>query len=247
MGYEFASRIRYSECDQEQKLTLDHLVDYFQDCTVFHDENVGFSMNYWFERGAMWVTTTWKILIFRRPSCYEQVSVRTDAIRCHGFKGERNFKLRDAEGRLLAAAYARFALVDLSTGRPTRIQPEEGSKYGENEPLPIQEEKGHIVVPETAEQGEPIQIATYHLDSNHHVNNAQYIKMMCELLPKTFDVKAMRVSYHRSAVLGDVLYPRLYQDENRILAVFENEAAEPYVYFQFDAALSEMDAGVAQL
>ena len=39
MGYEFLSRIRYSECDQHEKLTLEHLADYFQDCTVFHDED----------------------------------------------------------------------------------------------------------------------------------------------------------------------------------------------------------------
>ena len=247
MGYQFNSRIRYSECDRYQKLTLDHLADYFQDCTVFHDEDVGFSMQYWIDKGAMWVTTSWKILIFRLPKCYEEVTVRTDAIKARGFKGERNFTLRDKDGHLLAAAYSKFALVDIKTGRPTRVDPEEGRRYGENDPLPIEEEKGHIILPEEAEKKDPIEIASYHLDSNQHVNNAQYIKMMVDLLPAGFDVQMMRVAYHRSAVLGDVLYPRLYQDGHTMLAAFENAEGEPYVLFQFADCLSETDRAVGNL
>ncbi len=247
MGYQFSSRIRYSECDQDQQLSLDHLADYFQDCTVFHDKDVGFSMQYWLERGAMWVTTSWKILLFRLPKCYEEVVIRTDPIRCHGFKGERNFTLRDQEGKMLAAAYSKYALVDIRTGRPTRVDPEEGRRYGENEPLPIEEEKGHIVLPEAAEALDPIEILDYHLDSNHHVNNAQYIKMMAELLPGDFSVKMMRVSYHRSAVKGDVLVPRMEREGHQIRACFENPSGEPFVFFHFSDCLSEQDQKIAVL
>ena len=39
--YAFDSRIRYSETDSEGYLTLDALLNYFQDCSTFHSEDVG--------------------------------------------------------------------------------------------------------------------------------------------------------------------------------------------------------------
>ena len=35
MPFEFTSRVRYSETDPEEKLTLVSLVDYFQDASTF--------------------------------------------------------------------------------------------------------------------------------------------------------------------------------------------------------------------
>ncbi len=43
-----------------------------------------------------------------------------------------------------------------------------------------------ICVPEEMEEQESFQVAKHHLDINHHVNNAQYIKMAEEYLPEGF-------------------------------------------------------------
>ncbi len=247
MGYEFLSRIRYSECDQHEKLTLEHLADYFQDCTVFHDAEVGLGMHYWAQKHQMWVLTSWKILIFRRPICGEMVKVRTDAILCKGFKGLRNFTLRDENGHMLAAAFSKWALLDTLTGRPVRILPEEGDAYGRTEPLPIDTDNGRIEVPEEAASLDPIEIQVHHLDSNRHVNNAQYIRMVEGCLPKGFEVRSMRVSYHRSAALGDTIYPKISVSEHQVTGVLADAQGEPYVYFEFLDSVSENDAKVETL
>ena len=44
--YAFDSRIRYSETDSEGYLTLDALLNYFQDCSTFHSEDVGLGIGY---------------------------------------------------------------------------------------------------------------------------------------------------------------------------------------------------------
>lgn len=41
MPFEFTSRVRYSETDPEEKLTLVSLVDYFQDASTFQSEDCG--------------------------------------------------------------------------------------------------------------------------------------------------------------------------------------------------------------
>ena len=43
-GFEFDGRVRYSEIGHRGTMTLPALVDYFQDCTIFHSEAVGLGM-----------------------------------------------------------------------------------------------------------------------------------------------------------------------------------------------------------
>ena len=51
----------------------------------------------------------------------------------------------------------------------------------------------------------------HHLDTNRHVNNAQYVAIARELLPVDFALGELRVEYRKAAVLGDVMYPKLAQ------------------------------------
>ena len=37
--YKFDGRIRYSEVDSERKLTVEKMIDYFQDCSSFQSED----------------------------------------------------------------------------------------------------------------------------------------------------------------------------------------------------------------
>ena len=39
--YTFDSRIRYSEVDAEGHLDINAIIDYMQDCTNFHSEDLG--------------------------------------------------------------------------------------------------------------------------------------------------------------------------------------------------------------
>ena len=247
MGYEFTSRIRYSETDQDGLLTIPHLADYFQDCTVFHDASVGMGMDYWYEKGAMWVMTSVKILIFRRPKYGELVNTRTDAISCRRFQGLRNFKMRDESGKMLAAAFTKFALLSTENGQPIRIPEEDGLRYGTSEPLPIEEEKGKITLDGEITDGEPIEVMRHHLDPNHHVNNTQYMIFAMNLLPEGYEPEVMRISFHKSAKLGDVMYPKLTSDGHTISGMLTDTEGEPYAIFRFLDKCSEQDAKVAAL
>ncbi len=39
--YTFTSRVRFSETDENGKLSLAGIMNYLQDCSVFHSEDVG--------------------------------------------------------------------------------------------------------------------------------------------------------------------------------------------------------------
>ena len=42
--YEFKSRVRYSEIDHRGTMTLPALINYFQDSSTFHSEELGLGM-----------------------------------------------------------------------------------------------------------------------------------------------------------------------------------------------------------
>ncbi len=64
-----------------------------------------------------------------------------------------------------------------------------------------------IALPEGMEAQEPFAIQKHHLDTHHHVNNCQYIRMGADYLPEGFEIRQMRAEYKKQALLGDVFYP----------------------------------------
>ena len=104
--YSFNTRIRYSETDETQKLTLEGLLNYFQDCTTFHSEDLGLGVDYLRETKQAWVLNVWQIDVERFPQMGEYVKVCTAPYEFKGFMGFRNFWMEDEEGNAIAKANA---------------------------------------------------------------------------------------------------------------------------------------------
>ena len=56
-------------------------------------------------------------------------------------------------------------------------------------------------------------VCEQHLDTQHHVNNCQYIRMAADYLQRGFAIYQMRAEYKRQALLGDVFYPAVKVEE----------------------------------
>ena len=96
--YAFDSRIRYSETDSEGRLTLNALLNYFQDCSTFHSEDVGLGIGYMKEIGQVWVLSAWQIVVNRYPQLGEKVRIVTLPYELKAFLGYRNFAMLDEKG-----------------------------------------------------------------------------------------------------------------------------------------------------
>ena len=66
--------------------------------------------------------------------------------------------------------------------------------------------------------------------------SCQYVQMALESLPKDKEVHQMRVEYKKSAVYGDVIYPRIAIEEDRTVIELCNEKARPYAVIEFKFA-----------
>ena len=228
--YTFDGRIRYSEVDRSRRLTVEKTIDYFQDCSTFQSEDLGVGFDYMEARHSAWVINYWQIQFLRRPALGEAVRVGTLPYEFKGILGLRNFWMETLEGERLAVANSVWSILDMEKMYPMRVPAELAEKYELSPRLEMKYSPRKIAVPKTGgEPCEEITVRLHHLDTNQHMNNAQYVHFAAMYLPADAEVGELRVEYRRQAMLGDRIEPVVYHGAGGILTVSMNGTdGKPY-------------------
>ncbi len=213
--YHFDSRVRYSETDENGRLSLTGVLNYLQDCSTFQSEDLGIGIRYLTAHDRAWWVTSWQIAIDRYPVLGERIVISTWPYEFKGIYGYRHFAIQDPDGAYLVKANSIWFFYDTKRQRPVRAQKEDIEGYGEpGLRLDMDYGSRRITVPDVYEEREGIRITRHHLDTNHHVNNARYVEIAKELLPEDFVVRELRAEYKKAAVLGDYMIPRVTKSQD---------------------------------
>ena len=231
--YSFDSRVRYSELAENGRLSLDSLINYMQDCASFESEDLGVGMEHLSRKNRTWVLNFWQIVIERYPKMAERITIGTQGCKCEKMFGYRNFIITDEKGEYIAKANSIWILMDQEKGRPVIVKPEEAAVYGTAEPIPMEYASRKIPIPENGTTQPAFTVQEYHLDTNHHVNNGQYVRMAMTFLPKETVVKELRAEYKKQALLGDEVIPVLYQTEKGYLVALNGTDGKGYAIVEF--------------
>ncbi len=235
--YGFKSRVRYSEAGIDKKLTLNGIINYFQDCCTFESASLGVGVEDLEKEHLAWVLSSWQIVVERYPKLFEEITVETWPYDFNGFYGMRNFALRDGEGTLLAWANSLWIFMDTISGRPTKITKEQGETYTIEPRLPMEYAPRKVPVPKESSRREGFCVLKHQLDTNLHVNNGQYVQMAADYLPEDFTIGQMRAEYKKSAQMGDHMVPYLYMERTdsgrRLTVSLCEESGKPYAVVEF--------------
>ncbi len=231
--YSFESRIRYSESDCEGKLTMASLLNYFQDCSTFQSEDLGLGLGYMKEINKVWVLSSWQIVVDRYPNMGERVQTATLPYDFRGFLGSRNFFMKTLDGEYLARANSLWSLLDVATNKPSVPTDAMREGYVVEEKIPMDYAPRKIVIPQDGVFREPIVVKKHHLDTNHHVNNGQYVDIAMDFLPENFTIRQLRAEYKMQAFLDDVFRPYVVEQKDKCVVALMNGADKPYVVVEF--------------
>lgn len=217
MAYSFGGRVRYSECDGSGRLSTFALVNYFQDCSVFHTEHIGHGVRYLQERGMAWFLSSWNIELGEMPSLGDEIVVRTW---CYGIKhlvATRAFELATPAGEVLARADSQWFMFDFASGQPIRVPAEEQEPFMDDlgEKPDMASVGRRIRIEGQGEAREAIVVSRHLLDSNNHMNNAHYIDIAQAAAGMT-DIARVQVQYRRAATEGDIVLPHVYACEGGV-------------------------------
>ena len=232
--YEMKSRVRYSEVDENERLSVFGMINYFQDCCTQQSEDLGFGVKWLKARGLAWYIISWQIRIHEAPELGDPISVTT-RLNMEGYYGVREFTIVSAEGKVLAEAHSIWLFMNTEKEAPTRV-PEEMESYGYDADLHARKDRRKIPLPEGMEEAEPILITRSLLDTNHHMNNGQYVRIAEQLLPEGAKIRGLRVEYKKEARLNAHLFPKTKEHDGLFTVALTDETGSPYASVEFELA-----------
>ena len=261
MRYEFRDTVRFSEVDESGYLTLTALVNYFQDTAIFQSEKGGIGFDYLKPKNQAWLLASWQIEIDHMPVLCDEITVATWTYEFKAFYGYRNFVLYDAQGNKAAWANSVWFLCDTKYQMPVKIDERSLAVYGTEPRIEMEYLPRKIALPGLGitENGsterkaqeavgtegktqeafstegkiqEAFKIERHHLDTNHHVNNGQYIDMAVQYLPQDAQVTRVRAEYKMQAHLGDEMVPVVFEDGKLWTIALNNREGKAYAVVQ---------------
>ena len=232
--YQMQDRVRFSEMDENGRMTIPAIMNRMQDCSDRQSEELGIGYDFLAERNRGWVIATWQMFIDRRPACRELITVETRPWKFDLFFGHRNFAVYDAAGVPLVRTNSIWCFLDTGKMRAVRPTEEEIAPYGVDDPISMEYTKARkIHVPAERTAGEPFPVLRRHLDMNHHVNNVQYISMALDLFPEEPEICELRAEYRKAARQGDIIHPFIARDGDWQIISLADASGSPYAVVEF--------------
>lgn len=231
--YRWDGRVRFSEVGEDKRLTLEGIVNYFQDCSTFQSEDLGNGVEVLEALHRVWVLSSWQIVVREYPKLGEKITTGTWPYDFKRFLGSRNFIMYGEDGRVLAYANSLWTYLNSQNGRPVRIDEEVARLYTIEPKYDMEYAERKIALPVEMSTEASFPVDVHHLDTNHHVNNGQYVKMAGLYLPKDFEIAQMRAEYKKSALLGDMIYPQVHYEEQKTVVSLNDEAGNAFAIVEF--------------
>ena len=236
--YSFTSHVRYSEVDENWRLTIPALIDYLQDCSTFQSDLLGMGPEHIASTKLAWMLSDWKIEIRELPRFNDEIVVSTWATGFKGLRASRNFTVRRAgdatDAGPIVRADSSWFMFDGNKGRPVRTPESECMPYladaEKDAPLDMPAIPHVVRIEDEGEPLVPVQVTAAHLDTNHHVNNAQYVAIALGALGERVPVAPLTldVHYSQAAKLGDVIYPHLHEQDDALTVTLDNADGKHY-------------------
>lgn len=224
--------------DDTTQMTVCSLFQVMQELSDRHATILGAGWYSLCERGFFWVITKIQMNIHRLPQWTEEVTLRTWVRNSNAATSPREFEILDADGKVLVAASAVWAILDKEHGHPQRMSmfdgcfaPQDRSAL-ECNPMRI----GPLTLPETLP--EPMDVRHSDIDINNHVNNAHYIQWafdaVSESYRKTHKIVSVAVKFIAQAKFGDqyVVYSEPVADNSFKTSILSADGKTEYCRLQ---------------
>lgn len=223
--YEFNTRTRYSEYDENGRMRLSALLNYLQNTSSYHSFDSGMSVEYYRQLHRAWLINYWDISILSMPADSEYITMGTSPHDIRGLFAYRNFWLKDTQnGNYLLKADSVWFEINTDTMLPVKPTDADILPFGDQENvlgIKIASRKVRFDSTDVFTHIADIPAHRSMLDTNHHVNNINYICIAFEAMADCgfIDSEAfpshIRIEYKHAATIGDTLCISAASDADR--------------------------------
>ncbi|MCR4436071.1 MAG: thioesterase [Clostridiales bacterium] len=208
--YSHPYQIMACDVDFMKKLKLSAAFNYFQEIAGLHADNLGIGFNRIYrEFGVAWVLMRMRVDIERYPVWEEEVTIETWPQLPRKYDFDRDYIVRDAEGKAIMRAVSTWVIVDVATREIKK------SEVIAIDYPPITVERAiECTLGKIKPQGQP-QIAYKRvigcsdIDMNGHINNSKYVDFIMDCFSvedlKKYSAKSIQVNYLKESFPGDTI------------------------------------------
>lgn len=232
--YEKEYTVRFSEVAPNAHASLSAMVSYFQDTTMEHSNAAGQGVCELMEKGLAWLLASWHIKIIRYPKYNEKIYARTWATRFAGVYGYRDFEIVDTNGERIAAASSAWILYNANEQKMLRVSQKIADVYAPEGNFVFGENEARIRAPKQYTDVGEYTVRRRDLDTNRHVNNIHYIDFALDALDEKEEIKELRISYKKAAVLGDKINIGLAVEDGADTCVLHDDDGSVYAVLRFE-------------
>jgi acyl-ACP thioesterase len=172
--------VAYGDVDRREVMLLTRVFKMLQDAAIAHANQFGAGTQGIVERAETWVLSRIVAELERYPKVGEELAVETWSTGIKGFKGYREFRVTDAQGRQLLTGSSLWIYFNLATKTITRVPKPIAERFpvGEEKPWCADLEKLPFEEPASIAALVPITLRYSDFDVNEHVNNASYFDLV---------------------------------------------------------------------
>ena len=205
------------DSDWHGNAKLTRICNYLQEIAGNHVDQIGQGLEDLNENNHAWVLSRLRIKIIRPAKWKESIRIETFPTGIKGLFGARDFRIFDADNKVIALASSNWLVVDLNSHRP--IRPHEVVKNMPlgNYPEVFEKELDKLApLSQDAEFIEEIKVHYSDIDINRHVNNVKYLKWLIDALPiETLTekpVSELEINFLHELKLGEQI--QIFQELN---------------------------------
>ncbi len=177
--------ISFADINENNKLSNKGILRLMQEIAGIHSGTVGYGLNDMPKTHFGWVILNWKLRVFSRPKWNTVLTINTWSRKITPLFAYRDFEIYDDKNNLVAIATSKWILFDVYKQSICKITPDiENLNF-------VYEYK----------------IGRRDIDTNHHVNNINYLDYAYEAIPqeKLLDFSNIEIMYKHEARIGDTI------------------------------------------
>lgn len=203
------------------------ILEIFENIGSHHSDIAGYGVNDIDTKGVSWVLLDWKLKVLKRPKYGFALKVNTWGRNMKKAYTYRDFEMYDDKGNLCAIGTSKWALVDIKTGRITRLNSEIEDSYQIEEKMVFNEEElDKIKIPENYTSEMKYKVSRRDIDINGHMHNLYYLDLAYEALPeevyeqRPFD--NVRIQYKKEIKYGDIVKCKYtFENGEHIITIYD--------------------------
>lgn len=183
--YEQLFNIDYSDIDASGKTSVVALLRFFSQVASMHVEKLGCGLTELLKINVGWVILNWRVKIYRKPLYAEKIIVKSWVRKIDKLYSYRDFEVYDENNKIIAIATSNWIWRNFleKTIQPISKEVIDSHKiYDKSVFEEIRFKK--MKEPENYSNSFEYKILRRDIDTNHHVNNLNYLVFANETLPE---------------------------------------------------------------